>query len=157
MKNYLPWILAGLLSSQAWATTEIGPNDTLDQIVGNADVALELARSGQYGPLSTRNIKLANAAHEKILEITAGKASLDELSADERASLAQARERLDQALRVKNRNRIVCIKQAKLGTRVAREECLSIAQREQRARTGRSETERYQRYMQPNARGEGGG
>ncbi len=154
----LCFAVAAVCAADCVAYTKMTPNDTLSEVVVNSQLAVDLARRGDYGRLSTRDIKLANASLKRIEELTAGKASIDELSIDDREALTAARERLDTVLRLRNKNRIVCVKRTPLGTRIGKQECMTIGQREERARKAQREAHGMQHQifcLPPNAEGVG--
>jgi hypothetical protein len=133
-----------MLSFDAAAMTERKPNESLNDVLSNTRMAIDLAHAGQYGRLSTRDIRIVNAALTRIEDVTAGKLEFAELSRDEQEALDEARERIDQILRIKNKNRIVCTKTATTGTRLAKTSCLTVGQREERARNARTRTHTLQ-------------
>jgi hypothetical protein len=140
-------VAVALFADDGLANTEISPTQSLDEIVAQSQLALDLARRGLYGPLSTRTIKLARASVQRIEALADGKDSLTELSASDRADFDAARERLDTVLRIENKNRIVCLKRVPLGTRIGRQECMTIGQREERALKARRETNGMQNQI----------
>ncbi len=134
-----------LIVSSAQAITDPNRPLQLDEIADEAQLAVDLARSGQYGKLSTRQIKLVNAALDTIQAIAQTNASLGDLDQTERRELRNSRIRMDKILRVRNKHRIVCTSEAKTGSRLGRQLCLTVAQREERARNSKRQARDLQR------------
>jgi hypothetical protein len=132
-------------SPQTFAAAETTPLTELEGIQLQAQQAIDLARTGAYGPLSGRQIKLINAAGKTIRAIADRNEQVSDLSESDRAQLHRARLRIEQVLRIDNKNRIVCTRSSHTGTRLVKSECLTVGQREERARKARYETEKLQR------------
>ncbi len=153
MKNLLLALLLGF-SGAAAAITETTRDLDLNGIIAETRLAVDLANAGQYGSLSRRQLQIVDSALSTIEELAAGKLDLTELSANERGAFDDARERIDLILRVRNKNRVICQRDVKTGTRLAKVECLTVGQREERARNARKQTGHLQRsFCVPGAEG----
>ncbi len=146
MRWLKPALLFVLVSMSAGASNPVvsAEESSLNRILSDAYDRLELARSGQYGWMTRRQLQIANAALETIEELTAGKSEIHELSSDDRRELEEARGRIDQILRAENKNRIVCQRAVQTGSRVTRTVCMTVGQREERARNARRQARQLQ-------------
>lgn len=146
MKYLFLLFLLGLTGAvSASARTETTHDVDLNEVIAETRVSVDLANAGQYGSLSRRQLQMVNAALVKIEDLAAGKIQVSELSSSERDDLDDARTRIDQILRARNKNRIVCQRDVKTGTRLAKVECLTVGQREERANNARKQTASMQR------------
>jgi hypothetical protein len=107
-----------------------------DYLAGIGD-AVALAEQGGYGALRSRDEDRLAQAHAQILRLLQGRASALELPLAQRIELYNAQEALVAILRSDDKSRVVCRRIANTGTRIPTTECLSIAERERRARGAR--------------------
>jgi hypothetical protein len=108
---------------------------------------MDLARSGQYGRVNGRNMYKLEGARETMGRLLAGHTSASELKPAERIELYNAQQEFSSILRNDDKNRVVCQRVAALGTRVAKAECMTIAEREARAKAARDSVDRVQRNV----------
>ena len=106
---------------------------------------VDLARSGEYGRLKRGDMAKLDFAQEQISELLAGHATAMELRPDDRITVYNAQERITAILRNNDKDRIVCKREAKTGTRLAVTECMTVAEREQRAKVARENVSKKQR------------
>jgi hypothetical protein len=130
-----------MLSNSAWATV------TLSAAAENAALAVDLARKGEYGRLSTAQINMLLEAKNRLEKLARENTSLAELDEDERETFDSALGRVERLTRSDNKNRVVCKKVVKTGTRLVESECLTVAQREARAKNSRERSEQLQRGL----------
>ncbi len=107
-------------------------------LVAEADFALQMARDGQYGRLSSADMAMLREAHARVSSSLEGAASLNELSPEQRAVVEAAREQMAALLRSDDKDRKICKRIELTGSRVMGMECLTVAQREARARAARA-------------------
>lgn len=107
-------------------------------LLAEADFALQMARDGQYGRLSSADMASLREAHARVNAALEGAASLNELSPERRAEVERAREQMAVLLRSDDKDRKICKRVELTGSRVMGMECLTVAQREARARAARS-------------------
>ena len=119
--------------------------ETLQSAAEKAAQALELARKGEYGRLSNAQINMVLEARNRIERLAKENSSFADFDAEEQRVFDNARDRINRLTRSANKARMVCKKVVKTGTRLIEDECLTIAQREARAKMSRERTELIQR------------
>lgn len=102
------------------------------------DDTLALARDGTYGPIKRGSMVQAESARGKIARLLEGHENAMELEPEERIELYNAQEVIVAAIRNDDKGRMVCKKEIRLGSRFPTTECLTVAQREEKARSSRS-------------------
>jgi hypothetical protein len=118
-----------------------------DAFVLEIDEALELAREGEYGRLKRGTMTRLENARDTIAGLLEGHASAMELPPQERIDLYNAQEQITAALNNDNKGRMVCKREATTGSRLAKTECMTVAEREARARVARESTEKLFRNV----------
>lgn len=98
------------------------------------DNTVTMATRGEYGKLRRGADARLRQARDQIAELLEGKTSTDELQGKERVALVNAEEAIKTVIRNDDRDRIVCTLSAGTGSRLATKECMTIAQREERAK-----------------------
>jgi hypothetical protein len=111
------------------------------------DKSLEMARDGDYGRLKRGDNERMEDARSEIRTLLEGHGNAMELQPDERIALFNAQEVITGAIRNDDKNRKVCKREPTLGTRLAKAECLTVAQREARKKVSKDFAERSQRNM----------
>lgn len=111
------------------------------------DEAIRLARAGQYGYLGRSEHRRLDAAQRRIHHLLEGRASALDLDAQERVGLYNAQELVRAVLRSDDKDRIVCRRETRTGSRIPTTECLTVAEREQRAEIARQSVHRMTRDM----------
>lgn len=127
------------VAPQAEVTTEAG------EYLASIDHALDLARKGEYGRISRGSHEELKAARDRIAGLLEGHASKDELQPDARLAVQHAEDAIQAIIQSQDKNRMVCRREAGTGSRLPRNECLTVAQREARARAAMESTESVQR------------
>jgi len=102
--------------------------------VAEIDQSLRLARKGGYGPLKPGSERKLQAARDTIANLLKGHSSASELRPDERITLYNAQEEITSILRNKDKDRKVCTKEAAVGSRLQTNVCMTVGEREARAR-----------------------
>lgn len=111
------------------------------------DQALDLARSGQYGNLKKPQLIRLDRARATIGKVLKGHSSGSELDADSRIALYNAQEEIRGIIRNDDKQRKVCRRVNETGSRMSTVECLTVAEREARARSARESAVRVQRNI----------
>jgi hypothetical protein len=111
------------------------------------DDAIRMARAGQYGTIGRSGHRRLDAAQRRIHSLLAGHDSALELAPDERVGLYNAQEMVRSLLRSDDKDRMVCRRETKTGSRIPKTECLTVAEREERAQTARQSLDRLERDL----------
>jgi hypothetical protein len=111
------------------------------------DDALEMAREGVYGRLKRGSMDRLERARDEIVALLSGHANALELGPDQRIALYNAQELISSTLNRDDKGRKVCTREPTLGSRLAKTECLSVAEREARARSARENTDELFRSL----------
>ncbi len=127
-------------------------NDFVLEVNDNLNMAL----AGQYGAIDAEGVDRLRAAVAKINALLKGQQQVMDLHPDQRIELFNAQEEMTSILRNDQKGRIVCQNVKAMGTRVRQRECMSIAQREARAKAARERTSDHQRLSCVPYEGEAG-
>ena len=155
MKRWMGWAIALLLAAgplQAADESERAQaamaniRDVPDYLRGMRD-AVDLAKKGEYGKIDRKQRKTLEQSYDRLRELLAGRATPLELSLEDRIEVFNAQERIVAILERHPRDTMICRKKQNTGTRIPATECLTIAQREARARNAR---EAMDRLAKPN-------
>ncbi len=144
------------ISTVSAATDATGaPNNNTDarvqadsevsQYLANLDHTLGMARRGEYGRLKGGSAEKLQVVREQIGNLLSGHASVKELQPGQRLGLSNAEEELDSIVNKKNKDRMVCRSTATTGTRFSSNECLTVGDRESRAKSAAEAVEKFQR------------
>lgn len=117
-----------------------------DYLRGMRD-AIELAKKGEYGKIDRKQRKTLDDSYERLRDLLDGHDSPLELPLAERIDVINAQERIVAILDRHPKDTMICRKKKTTGTRIPGTECLTIAQREARARNAR---EAMDRLAKPN-------
>jgi hypothetical protein len=103
------------------------------------DEKLTLAHAGEYGRLSKPRLAQLQRSRDRLAKLLEGYSSSEDLSESQRVAVFNEREQFAKTLRERDKDRIVCKRAATTGTRLAKTECMTVAQREERAAAARRE------------------
>lgn len=117
------------------------------EILEEADLSLEMARRGEYGPIKRRDMGELQEAHATMHRLLEGHDAPEELGSDDRIALFNAQHRITAIVGSDDKNRKICKRVAVTGSRVAAVECMTVAEREARARAASSMTGEALRNM----------
>jgi hypothetical protein len=106
--------------------------------VAEADLQLSLAKTGQYGRLKRGDMDKIEASHQTMVGLLANVGEVADLTEQQQDQLEAAQSSISTLLRANDPNREVCKRAGKTGSRIGVMECLTIAQREARARASRN-------------------
>jgi hypothetical protein len=130
-------VLSGLLvfaSAGASAATLTRPPTDAKEYLADIDHTLLMASKGEYGKLRRGADARMRAERERMANLLNGHASTDELTPAQQVALANSEEVFKSILHNEDKSRIVCTFGANTGSRIATKECMSVADREERAR-----------------------
>lgn len=119
-----------LLASEPAAATKTRASEILDE----ADLSLEMARRGEYGPIKRRDLTELQEAHSTMHRLLEGHDAPEELDNEDRIALFNAQHKITAIVGSDDKNRKICKRVAVTGSRVAAVECMTVAEREARAR-----------------------
>jgi hypothetical protein len=109
-----------------------------DAFVEEVSQYVDLALEGEYGRLKRNDSRRLETSRDTIAELLNGHASAMELPPDERVALYNAQEFITSVIRNDDKTRVVCRREATTGSRLGKTECMTVAERELRARKMRS-------------------
>lgn len=115
--------------------------------LANIDRTLALAYSGQYGNLKRGTEKKLEGARGRIAALLEGHDTITSLPVADRLAIRNAEDAISSILRNKERQRMVCRRDTKTGSRFATTECMTIANREARAATAARSVEKAQQNV----------
>jgi hypothetical protein len=115
----------------------------LEEIQGHVD----LAREGEYGRLRRGDLQKLESANQRIHTLLRDRATALDLDPEQRIALYNAQEAIRAIVRNDDRGRMVCLREPTTGSRIPTTECLTVAEREARARTARNSIDRLMRNV----------
>ena len=126
------------------ATAEIGDAKAY---LRDMRTAVELAKKGEYGKIKQKERAVLDDSYARLKQLLDGHDSPLELPLAERIEVFNAQERIVAIVERHPKDTMICRKKQSTGTRIPATECLTIAQREARARSAR---EAMDRLAKPN-------
>lgn len=132
-------------AQQAPAVAAAEPATEVEAVLEEVDLALEMAQEGEYGRVKRRDMEKLESAHAIVTRNLEGIERLDQLAASARADVDGARAEIAEVLQLNDPNRKICRRVAATGTRLGQMECLTLAQRQLRAKMARRNTTDLQR------------
>ena len=108
-----------------------------------------MAMDGDYGRIKGADVDRMLAAQKTIKSLLAGHDNARHLQPDERIALYNAQEAIKAIVRNDEKNRKVCKRVAGTGTRLAKAECMTVAEREARAKAVRESAWHQQHFREP--------
>jgi len=158
-------VLLITLLAPAWSVAQTAepepapaePQTRSELILEETALSMEMARDGQFGRIKSRDMEKLEAAHARIVELLSDVDEPTELPSAQRQSLALAQSEITAILNPDDENRKICKRVASTGTRLGALECLTLAERRQRARASRNMANDSQRgFCVPGSGNEGG-
>jgi hypothetical protein len=137
----------------ARADAKVAQVSDADEFVSEVERAVLMARRGDYGPLKRGALDKVIEAKNELKDLLEGHDSAQELDESERVRFLNAHELITATLRSDQKSRKICKRQAGTGSRLAKVECLTVAQREARAKQAQRNMQEIQRM---NCRGNAG-
>ena len=108
------------------------------------ETTMQLANSGGYGPLGRAKMARLDSARIRINALLKGHSSALELDADDRLALYNAQETITPRS-TGRQGTSICRRAPATGSRLWKTECMTVAEREARARASRESVDRVQR------------
>jgi hypothetical protein len=135
---------ANSVSARADAQVEKMSVD-LAKYIGEIDRAIALAKAGGYGRLERGSEARLAESRQVIGDLLKDVRDPRELPPDQRIALFNAHQTIESILNKQDKDRVVCTRERKTGSRVGVTECLTVAEREERAKISQSMTRDQQR------------
>jgi hypothetical protein len=122
-------------NTQARADAQVDKiSGDLAKYIGEIDRAIAMAKQGGYGKLPRGSEARLAAARKEIGDLLQGVSDPRDLQPDKRIALFNATQVIQTTLNQQDKSRVVCTRESKTGSRVGVTECLTVAEREERAR-----------------------
>lgn len=129
----------------ARANASVAKVSDASEFISEIERAVLMARRGDYGSLKRGDMDKIIAAKKELETLLEGHKSAQELNEEERVRFLNAHELIVATLRSDDKRRKICKREAGTGSRLAKVECLTVAQREARARQAQREAKEFQR------------
>lgn len=133
-----PVLLVAIALAPTISAAAEGQKSRSEVILEEADIVLDLAQEGQYGRIGRRDMVELSEAHAAIHRLLEGHEAPEELDNDQRIALFNAQQKITAIVGNDDKNRKICKRVAVTGSRVAAVECMTVAEREARARASRT-------------------
>lgn len=146
-KRVIAFLLVTTLCQLSWAGSserEFSQIEDVKAYLQKLDSTIALARDGEYGTISKTKLASILKARQEISSLLTDQKKVTDLDKEERVELYNAQELILSAINIDDKSRIVCKRGAATGTRLAKTECMTVAERERRAETAREYTKQYQ-------------
>ena len=105
-----------------------------DKYLGELDEAIKFAKQGQYGKLPKGASDRLDALRGTIGTLLDGGQDPRALEPEQRLALFNAHQEIESIIKKDDKSRMVCTRDAEPGSRLAKTSCLSVGEREERAR-----------------------
>ena len=123
----------------------VQPETDTQVYLAKVDRLLAMAANGTYGDLRRGASKDLQNARDAMVRILGTRTTLDNLPHEDLLALQNAEDSIGAILRHNEKDRMVCKRANKTGTRFATSECMTVAQREARAQSAGEATGLLQR------------
>ena len=121
--------------------------DDTGRYLEELDHAIKLANDGQYGKLPRGSGDRLAGARQTIGGLLKDGVDPRSLQPEQRIELFNAHQTIESIIKKNDKDRVVCTRETQIGSRVATTECLTVGEREERARTAQRGTESIQRAV----------
>ena len=121
--------------------------DNLAKYIGEIDRAIAMAKEGQYGKLQRGSEARLTEARQVIGNLLQNVSDPRELKPEQRIALFNAHEEINAIINKQDKGRVVCTRERKTGSRLSTTECLTVGEREERARVAQAGTNAFQRAV----------
>ena len=121
-------------------------NDVSD-FLEEVDQTLLNARDGHYGSITRQNFDKLILSRNTMVRLLKGQKQATDLDPEQRIEVYNAQETMQAVIRNRPDDRVVCEHIVVHGSRFTKYECLSVYEREWRAKIERENTERFQRLL----------
>jgi hypothetical protein len=106
----------------------------LAKYIGEIDRAIAMAKDGQYGKLQRGSEARLAAARQTIGDLLHDVSDPRQLAPDKRIELFNAHQEIASIINHQDKGRVVCTRERKTGSRLSTTECMTVGEREERAR-----------------------
>jgi hypothetical protein len=134
------------VEERADAQAEAISGDT-GKYLAELDRAIRLAKEGQYGKLPKGATERLTTLRMTIGDLLAGGVDPRTLSPDQRLALFNSHQEIEAILKKNDKSRMVCTREAEIGSRVTKTSCMTVGEREERARLAQRGTDSMQRNV----------
>ena len=117
----------------------------LAKYIGEIDRAIAMAKEGGYGKLERGSEARLAAARKEIGDLLKNTSDPRELAPDQRIALFNAHQVIESTINKQDKDRVVCSRERKTGSRVGITECLTVGEREERAKISQAMARDQQR------------
>jgi hypothetical protein len=121
--------------------------DDTGRYLDELDQAIKLANDGQYGRLPRGSGGRLAEARQTIGNLLKDGVDPRSLKPEQRIELFNAHQTIESIIKKNDKDRIVCTRETNTGSRVSTTECLTVGEREERARMAQRGTESFQRAV----------
>ncbi|MFA6986435.1 MAG: hypothetical protein WC213_09535 [Arenimonas sp.] len=115
------------------------------EYLANIDRVVSKALSGEYGKLKRGSDAKLKGARDRIASLLNGHPTTTELQPEDRVALVSAEEEIKATILNDDKNRVVCTYRADIGSRFSKKECMTVAEREERAKLAHEATDNAMR------------
>lgn len=122
---------------------------TSEKLLQEIDTTLALARDGDYGRIEAHDMRRLEELRTNVATLLADQTNPRALKADDRLAIFNAQEEITAIVRNDDKNRKVCKRVTGTATRLSKAECLTVAQREARAKSVRESAWHLQHFREP--------
>jgi hypothetical protein len=122
---------------------------TSEKLLQEIDQILTLARDGDYGRIKAGDMGRLDELRAMVAGLLADQPNPRALKADDRLAIFNAQEEITAIVRNDDKNRKVCKRVTGTGSRLAKAECLTVAEREARAKGVRESAWHQQQFREP--------
>ena len=120
-------------------------SSNLAKYIGEIDRAIEMAKEGGYGKLQRGSEARLAEARQTIGDLLKDVSDPRDLPADKRIALFNAHQTIESIINKQDKDRVVCTRERKTGSRMGITECLTVAEREERAKISATMAREQQR------------
>lgn len=120
-------------SEGLWGTDGRAEISNVRAFLREVDRAMSMAGEGEYGEISDSDMYRLEEAGRTIRGVLAGRSSVNGLDRSQVEVVTNAREAIGSVLRIAEKDREICLPAMITGSRIARPECLTLKEREDRA------------------------
>jgi hypothetical protein len=119
----------------------------LAKYIGEIDRAIAMAKDGQYGKLQRGSEARLSNARQTIGDLLHDVSDPRQLSPDQRIELFNAHQEIASIINHQDKSRVVCTRERKTGSRLSTTECMTVGEREERARIASLGTQSMQQNV----------
>jgi hypothetical protein len=118
-----------------------------EKYLAELDQAISLAHAGQYGKLPRGSGERLSELRGEIGALLKDGVDPRTLAPEQRLALFNAHQELEAIIKKDDKSRMVCTREAETGTRLTKTQCMTVGEREERARMAQRGTESMQQNV----------